>query len=53
MDFKSAAEDLIREQLMKQVQKLIDDKLQGKVPPTALDPAIEELKKQLDDVNLF
>jgi len=53
MDFKSAAEDMIKEQLMKQVQKLIDDKLQGKVPAAAIDPVIEELKKQLEDISLF
>ena len=53
MSFKSAAEDIIKEQLMKQIEKFAKDKLEGKVPADVLDPVLKELQKELDNITLF
>lgn len=53
MSFKNAAEDVIKEQLMKQVEKFAKDKLEGKVPVDILDPVLKELQQQLDSITLF
>jgi Glu-tRNA(Gln) amidotransferase subunit E-like FAD-binding protein len=53
LSFKSAAEDIIKEQLMKQIEKFAKDKLEGKVPADVLDPVLKELQKELDNITLF
>lgn len=53
MDFANTAEDIIKQQLLKNVQKLLDEKFKGKVPDNVLDPAIEILKKELEDITIF
>ena len=53
MGFANAAEDVIKEQLMKQVKEFLDKQLAGKVPQGLLDAGLKELEDELDKLTLF
>jgi len=53
LSFKNAAEDVIKEQLLKQVKEFVKNNLEGRVPVDALDPALIELERELDSITLF
>ena len=53
MGYANAAEDAIKEQLLKQVKEFIDKQLAGKVPQGLLDAGLKELEDELDKLTLY
>ncbi|NDC39518.1 MAG: hypothetical protein EBZ48_16015 [Proteobacteria bacterium] len=47
------AEDELKDLLMKQIQKLVEDSLPKGIPQQVIDSALKDAEKGLDDVPVF